>query len=559
MTARATTLRFIRNIDFSDDYNDVVLFNSEAEQADYFLGQIGLAFEEHSYQRPEAGYVKVSRPYTEMTRYCYLMFKNSSLEDKWWYAFIDEVTYINDTTTGVRFHLDIMQSYMFRYELGASFVVREHPSTDEPGDNVIPENLDVGYYEYESTTQFKVDDAANTYNDLGYYTMEDYSLVVAYNPQLVNVLTLSPKLADFVWEPSVYTGVYQGVCFLVVPMNQHDTRTDDFIKEVDGLLNAVSILNQGGIICCFMMPTILLPEQDEVSWRNRRRYMTIERNTKFGSYVPRNKKLLTWPYTCANLTSHRTEGNDFAFERFTTPGTASFVLEGNFSTNPSAICYPLLYKEGSVELGVTIPAFPIATWSADGVTEWLSNNLFSCALGVATAAGTAFVGAGSASIGAMRAATSGAKFRDKDSLRAEYQTKQALKAGGAWVERNALGIFGESFSTPARNVGGATGEVVFGNQETRCIWGRVKRITQDYAERIDAYFDRYGYATNTVKEPDLKSRPYWNYIQLNNTRFKNINCPMSVVEAICNVYERGVTFWRPHAVIGDYTNQKNSV
>ena len=38
-------------------------------------------------------------------------------------------------------------------------------------------------------------------------------------------------------------------------------------------------------------------------------------------------------------------------------------------------------------------------------------------------------------------------------------------------------------------------------------------IKRQFAERIDKYFDMYGYLTNTVKVPNVNNRSNWNYVK----------------------------------------------
>src|SRR5699024_5529024 len=48
------------------------------------------------------------------------------------------------------FELDVMQTWYFDYELLPSFVEREHSVTDNVGENIVPENLELGDYMIQS-------------------------------------------------------------------------------------------------------------------------------------------------------------------------------------------------------------------------------------------------------------------------------------------------------------------------------------------------------------------------------------------------------------------------
>ena len=77
-------------------------------------------------------------------------------------------------------------------------------------------------------------------------------------------------------------------------------------------------------------------------------------------------------------------------------------------------------------------------------------------------------------------------------------------------------------------------------------------IKREFAEKIDKYFDMYGYKTNTVKVPNLNNRPNWNYV-------KTINCniagfiPQTDLIAIKQFFDNGITLWHNPATFLDYS------
>lgn len=577
-TARATTLRLIRGIEFADDYENVVLFSTVAKQTEYFLSQSGIEFEEHSYQRVESGYVKLTAQYDTVYRYPYMMFKNTSMQDKWWYAFIDSVEYINDKTVGVRYHIDVMQSYMFNYTLGESFVVREHPSTDVPGDNLVPEGIFYGDYEYGSLDQLEVpaEDCAFSKFFSGNLSADDMCIVIAYNPAILDLTSLAIP-DDYMWKENMYGGVYQGLRFICLPyspkMSASNIKT--ITANLDKILGAINMTSFGGFVSAFTMPIIFLPPKDKASWYNTRHGVSFNPVTSFFGYTPKNKKLLTYPYVAINVTNKRNEGTDYAYEYFINR-KPSFYYEGTLSLNPSCICYPLGYKGKpyATEDGVSLDGYPLATWGQDGFTEWVSNHMFQTAIGVgltaATAGASAYATTAKDLVGATQRAVPGISRADARSIVAaspstaqrtakSYARDDAINASMSSLVRNSIGIIPHVADTPPAPTGVNAHDLLFGNVFGKQIRIRSKRILAENARRIDDYFSRYGYATNKMKVPNTNNRRYWNYVQLRDAHLENINCPMEAVNTIVGVLERGVTFWRPSAVIGDYTNQDNSV
>lgn len=77
-------------------------------------------------------------------------------------------------------------------------------------------------------------------------------------------------------------------------------------------------------------------------------------------------------------------------------------------------------------------------------------------------------------------------------------------------------------------------------------------IKKEFAERIDKFFDMYGYLTNNVKIPNLNNRPNWNYIK---TIGANIigNIPQSDLQTLKNMFDNGITLWHNKDTFLDYS------
>lgn len=563
-TQPATIGRLIKTIDFSPDYEHVVLFKTPDEQYQYFAAKEGKSFARHSFNRVGRGHIKLNIGYSDVSDYSYLMFRNAEHENRWWYAFVDSIEYINDSVVDVRYSIDVMQSYMFNYTLGECFVEREHSVTDVIGENIVPEDIDLGPYVFGNSVEPVVaDDRAS--NTAGQLTMNDLSLVVVYNPALFNLDLAVVNPTDHFSE-NLFSGVYQGVRFLVLDMFSSSSYTEQNIKNADKVMGLINTATFGGFICAFMYPRMFIPidkYKDEPMYRNTRYHMFLNRPTSFSGYTPKNKKMFTSPFMMANLSNHRGSSKDFAFELCggavddtTTAAKMGFGVEGNLSATPGVMAYPLLYlgKNQYIEGAVIIDDYPQATWGADGLTEWASNNLFRTAL-MAGAAGVSTLPVGSGALALSGAHTIG------DAVTAAAKTAGLALSKASYSFPAMIGTASAFYAstTSGHTYGNVSGEVVFGNDTARQITARIKRITEENARRIDKYMTRYGYATKKVKTPNRDSRPYWNYVKCQGATLIGAKMPSSVADVIRAVYDGGVTFWRPSAVIGDYTNQDNSV
>lgn len=78
-----------------------------------------------------------------------------------------------------------------------------------------------------------------------------------------------------------------------------------------------------------------------------------------------------------------------------------------------------------------------------------------------------------------------------------------------------------------------------------------KFIKREYAERIDAYFDKYGYAQRSMYTPERQNRKHWSYLKTVGCNIKgNINNTDLVT--IKTIYDNGITTWNNLEEVGNY-------
>ena len=150
-------VRLIKNVPFSNNYKNVIQFNDKTSQENYFKGLPNIVAENFKYVRNN-GTIKVPYYRDEILEYNYLMFKNKAYGDKYFYAFITNISYINPNTSAISFELDVFQTWFMDVEFKPSYVEREHcrrwNSDGTPVINTIPEGLDYGSeYVYKGHTR----------------------------------------------------------------------------------------------------------------------------------------------------------------------------------------------------------------------------------------------------------------------------------------------------------------------------------------------------------------------------------------------------------------------
>lgn len=107
--------------------NQITFANAE-NQFNYFnsLQKIGIA--DGSYQRKD-GVIRYPAHIDTIIEYNYCMYRNDNYSDKWFYAFIVGMEYVNDNMTFIRLKTDVFQTWQFSLNWKQSFIEREMLAT----------------------------------------------------------------------------------------------------------------------------------------------------------------------------------------------------------------------------------------------------------------------------------------------------------------------------------------------------------------------------------------------------------------------------------------------
>ena len=171
-------IRIMHNVPLDNTYNHTVLFaNLEAQQA-YFssIGVVKHTLDSQSYQRVVKGKMRIEIKAEDLYDCNYLSFQNTNFGNKWFYAFITSVEYVNNITSEIEFELDEWQTYQFDITVGQCFVEREHVTNDAIGANTIAEPVDCPEAEVISRRQVP---------------FNSWKVVINFTPSFVNLMANS--------------------------------------------------------------------------------------------------------------------------------------------------------------------------------------------------------------------------------------------------------------------------------------------------------------------------------------------------------------------------------
>lgn len=529
-----------------DNLNQLTFTNKEA-QYNYFDSLENIEINNITYQRKD-NVVRFPAHIDTIMEYNYVMYQNSNYSNKWFYAFIDKMEYLNDSTTLITISTDCYQTWMFDIDVKTSFVVREHTNNDTVGSNTEPEGLEKGPMMCTNCTPI-------TYLRDNIYGGDDdpTNAVVVVGCTRDLTQTTFPKVFG-----NSYNGVYSG-CAYYAFMNT---------QSVDAVLLALNDGLETGIddvVSIFMAPKnlvcsgqafteqyithgvsvyVMAVSPSATSYFRAHSTYNVPKPTSLFGYTPVNKKLLTGEFNCLQVLNYQGEVQNYRYEYFN-GSNCVFSMRGAIKPQCSIQMFPNNYMRTSSDDGyragsyaIQAPPLPLANWNSDQYTAWLASTthsrnvksisgLFSMIGGAALIAtgGGALVGAGMIAGGVGALASQSAEIADhsKDSM---------------------------------ANHGSITGADV--NYGASMVFGAYQYcITEEYARKIDKLFSVIGYKTNRVKIPNVTGRRNWNYVQTQSVAITG-NIPQEDLQTIKDMFNNGVTFWHNPATFLDYS-QNNGI
>nr|UWD67635.1 MAG: major tail protein [Bacteriophage sp.] len=500
------------NVPLDENYQNTMDFSSIEEQTNYFIGATlpNSAFTDFTYQRLEEE-VRVPLNAELLYNVNYIMFQNTNYHNKWFYGFVTNIRYINPQTTGIKFKIDAIQTWLFQMHLNQCIVEREHVTDDSVGAHTLNENIEV--------------------NELicNNFYREGYSGQYYY---IMNT-TVDPNTATDVTSGGRYNGVLSAGRWFAW------TSIDTFKEKLNGIISGGK---ESAIINVFMLPTELITtnENGEVteSLTGLTENVSHPKLTSCNGYTPRNKKLLTYPYCSIRVSNNNASFVEMRPERFA-EATATFVIRKASNSNCVMAITPSNYNgnsDGDFRYTVELPPFPTCQWTNDPYATWLNQNGTSNGLGfigsIASGAMSGFAIGGPAGAG-LGALTGG--------------LSSALSLIGKSVDMDAQPLSARG-STSTNTINSSLQQNLFKIE--------MLSVKAEQAKVIDNFFDVYGYKVAVLKTPQLRTRRYWNYIKTNDCNITG-SIPKDDLTTIRNAFNRGITIWHDSDV-GNY-NRNNSV
>lgn len=559
-----TRIEFLRGVPLDPGYENTLYFDTLADQDAYFYGKLAVAIDNNSYQREGRGWIKVGWPAAEnvtpviavLYNVSYMRFKNTNFENKWFYAFVDKVEYINNNTVRVNYHIDVMQTWHFDYVFNQCMIDREHTETDRLGANTIPESFELGDYVMDTPSEFSYEPCAIV------VTAGDYG----------------GNYGDGVVVPGLSTkgNWFSGVHFYPFVLS-NQSAVDDLNDMLEDAYTDRDKLNT--IIAVFVMPNTFASTPQAPIEQTESVITPGVSGYHLGNYPVRNAKLMNYPFNMLYVTNYQGNNAEYHFEYFTDPTACKLKIWGNLSINPGLILYPYNYKVtgDNFDEMIQLSGFPMCAWANDAFKAWVAQN-----------AGTLWAGAASVAAGiagsvGLNKSLIGFNRTEMPDLPSMYSPSDVPLIGrgkvakgifdpiyqstpfisdkklfmGSLAAASALvGQVADHYFAPPTAHGNANANVQYQAGKMTFMWCH-KHIRPEYAKIIDNFFDMYGYATHRVGYPNRNVRPCYTFVRTVNCSMDG-NVPTEDLKIIEDIFNKGVRFWRSTAVFGSFDPAVNN-
>lgn len=512
MTITPNSDIYLLKVPFEMDNENELTFSNEQAQTNYFSSLPRLELLNATYQRKD-GVLRYPGNFDDLVNYNYCMYKNESFSNKWYYAFIEDITFENPGMTSIKLKTDVFQTWQFDIVYKRMFVEREHVSNDTVGLHTVPENLELGEY---ISNGFERDNELST---LVYLVQATEFVSGSDRPIATNL--------GGVYVPGVVYRCTSGTILANI-INAYQNGREEAILNIWTVPDKIVRLATGEDMKVGMSEPITYTKN-------------VSKQTTLNGYNPKNKKLLTYPYNFLVLDNNNGTSNILQYENFS-GANCEFEIEGVPTIGGSIKCVPMNYKGETryQQEGIMCGKFPTCGWANDTYTNWLTQNAVNIGLGVASSGLTILGGAGMLVTGA--GAVAGAS---------------SIVSGSLGIA-NTLGQVYQHSILPNTAKGNINGGDIATTYDMNKFYFIKMSIKSEYAQIIDDFFQAYGYKVNSYKIPNINGRTNWNFVK---TKSCNIvgEIPQKDLQEIKDIFNNGVTLWHNPSTFLDYSQSNNII
>ena len=374
----STTVRLCQSIPLDNTYTDTILFTSKSAQESYFASKTKKTYSGLTYQRLASNSSTWAIFLEDVADYFYdcnyLCFQNGGFGNKWLYAFISDILYINENCTAITFEIDVMQTWLFDFEIKKSFIERMHVSDDTISRNVVEEDLNfMQRYEYYYVENSGLFEGSTRPLD----TDGEFDDRIIYDSIILVATSEDVDEEDEFLEGGLIQNTYQGLKY--IGFNANDLGVgycNAWLKRMNeggkaGAINSISMVPSAGLTYSSGGNGKLNINIEDPNGNVGEKEYLINYSTLDDDYVPKNNKLFCWPYHFFSITTLGGQSYDYKYEDIIesdpTPGATKmkFKFKFAFGADPTYFMYPSYYMKcnNNYDYGIKLSGFPKCNWN----------------------------------------------------------------------------------------------------------------------------------------------------------------------------------------------------
>lgn len=350
-------------------------------------------------------------------------------------------------------------------------------------------------------------------------------------------------------------GIYQGCRFSVCP------QTDYWYDQLDFHIFEKTLIGfTNKIMGLFMFPSKFFTyefEEDLPKITNKLPivvYRYAYRPNDYWGYVPKNKKLFTHPYMFLSVDGLSSQKSFMWEKSLWHPDGGSgipFEFYGCISLNPCINCVPIYNMDSPniTESFIVSASDELTVYSESFINLFGKNGIIRAGLNIAT-----MMEYGMPLGELLPSGENNVKLKEDDlggKSAIDYSGGDELsKSEKISLKREESGVKLYAGHTLINSVnwkmnslrgrnGDASADYVTGKKD---VYFKSMGIKKEFAEKIDKFFDAYGYAVNTIKTPTIKNRPHWTYVKTKGCIVGGA-IPDKYRSEICSIFDGGIRFW----------------
>ena len=486
------------------------------------------------------GTIATDFSYSDAIQSNYIAFQNPDYNNKWFFAFIDEVIYNGEKNTEIKYTIDAWSTWYDKWETKPCFVVREHVNDDTVGANTVAEDLNVG----DVVQEGQIEEASlSEFYYIGVETAwipDDNSHSGGLQSNGISVYNKSVFGNKVILFSTNFLTSYLNLAYYLIRTNSEGHIAD--VKNIFIVPDAV--INSNNLTTHTAYADSSNDHQFtwyEMNYNTDVNNITVNINKllAFTGYTCKNNKCYVYPYNYLYVTNNVGNSNIYRYENFYNQNVASFQISTVLSVGCSGKLIPTNYKKIPLNTDESLPLakYPTCAWSSDAFTNWLTQN----AVNISSNLALSLVGAG---------------INTSSATKSSQVASVGLSIAGTIAD--TIGNFYQAQLLPNIEGGENTGDVTFALQKNTFTF-RAMRVKDENIKIIDDYFTRFGYKINRLKVPNLTGRTYWNYVEIGSEEdIGEGDVPGNYMEIINNTCRKGVTIWHSHDNIGNY-NLSNTI